>query len=255
MQNVFEKIAEDIVLKRELVLCTVTNTQGSVPRQKGAKMIVYPNGKIWGTIGGGNIEKKVIKDALEAFKNKKALAVKYDLLKDMNMCCGGSMYIFIEPVMNKNKLFIFGAGHTGNALAFLANGLNFEVTVFDDRADYINDLLPDNIQKVLVDFDTILPTLQFDEHTYVVILTYSHPLDRKILAYCIKKPFAYLGMIGSQRKVEVTFKLFLESGICTEEELEMVDMPMGMHISAEGPQEIAISIMAKLLAVKNNVNA
>jgi xanthine dehydrogenase accessory factor len=253
MLRVYEKIAEEIKRKNEMVLCTVTNTKGSVPRQKGAKMIVYRDGSIWGTIGGGNIEKRIIQDALIAFKNRKSQGVKYDLVHDMNMCCGGSMEIFIEPIMNQNKLYIFGAGHTGNALAAIATGLDFEVSIFDDRKDYLNEISNANARKVHGDFETILPTLPFDENTYVVILTYSHPVDRKILAYGIKQPFAYLGMIGSQRKVEVTIKLFLESGICTEEELEKVDMPMGLQIGAEGPYEIAISIMAKLLAVKNKV--
>ncbi|MEI8280134.1 MAG: XdhC/CoxI family protein, partial [Bacteroidota bacterium] len=234
-------------------LCIVTDSTGSTPRQKGAKMIVYPNGNIYGTIGGGNVEKKVIADAVQTLGSKKPITIKYDLVKDLNMCCGGSMHIYIEPIMNKRKLYIFGAGHTGYALAKLALNFDFDIIVIDDRKEYIDELEIVGINKILGDFNEVLPTLSFDENSFITILTYSHTIDRKILAYCFKHPHAYLGMIGSLRKVEMTNKLFIETGIGSEEELETVDMPMGLNIGAEGPDEIAISIMAKLIAIKNKV--
>ncbi len=254
MNNVYEKLVEEKACKREFALCIVTNTKGSTPRQKSAKMLVYPGGEIYGTIGGGKIEKKIIAEALECLKTRKALVVKYDLVKDLNMSCGGSMEIYIEPVMNKNKLYIFGAGHTGMALARLALHFDYEITIIDDRREYIDEINLPGISKINSSFPEILPTLHFDKDTYITILTYSHPIDREILAYCIKQPFAYLGMIGSLRKVEMTKKTFMETGISTITELEKVDMPLGIDIGAEGPDEIAISIMAKLLAVKNKVN-
>jgi xanthine dehydrogenase accessory factor len=253
--DVLKKIEEERSGNCEFAMCIVTGTKGSTPRAKGAKMLVYPGGKIYGTIGGGRVEKKVIEDALAALKLKNITVVHYDLLKELGMCCGGSMDIYIEPVLKKNKLYIFGAGHTGHTLAKRAIDFDFDVTVIDDRPEYINEVNAGGIKKINGSYKDILPLLPFDEHTYITIMTYSHPADREILSLCINKPHAYLGMIGSHRKVEVTKRLFEEENAGTVEELETVDMPMGLNIGAEGPDEISISILAKLIAVKNKIAA
>jgi xanthine dehydrogenase accessory factor len=216
-------------------------------------MLVYPDGRIFGTIGGGRVEKKVIENALTVLNKKKPVLIHYDLLKDLGMSCGGSLDMYIEPVMRKNKLYIFGAGHTGLALAKRAGDFDFDITVIDDRKDYIDQLQVTGMKKVFGDFNQILQGLFFDDTTYICIMTYGHSVDREILSYCIKKPHAYLGMMGSRRKVEMTKKIFLEEGLSTREELEKVDMPMGIEIGADGPDEISISIIARLLAVKNKI--
>jgi len=251
VNDLFNRIAADRASDAEFALCIVTGTKGSTPRATGAKMLVYPDGKIFGTIGGGRVEKKVIEDALDTLKQKEPAVFHYDLVKDLRMCCGGSMDVYIEPVMRKNKLYIFGAGHTGKALASLVAGFNFEITVIDDRADYLDEINIEGVRKIIGKCSEVLPSLLFDESTYITIMTYSHPLDREILSFCIDKPHAYIGMIGSRRKVETTKRLFEEEGIGTIEALAEVDMPMGMDIGADGPAEIAVSIMAKLLSVKN----
>jgi xanthine dehydrogenase accessory factor len=253
VNDVFDKLAAARSSNCTFALCIVVNTKGSTPRAKGAKMLVYADGKISGTIGGGRIEKKVIEDALRILTNGEPGIMHYDLLKELQMCCGGAMDIYIEPVMSKNKLYIFGAGHTGHALAKRAIEFDFEVTVIDDREDYLNEIVLSGIQKIYGKYNEVLPLLPFDENIYITIMTYSHPLDRQVLSFCVQKPHAYLGMIGSQRKVEVTKRLFEEESIGTIEQLEQVDMPMGIDIGADGPDEIAISILAKLLSVKNKV--
>ena len=253
--NVFEKITEDRKNNCEFAICIVTDTRGSVPRAKGAKMLVYPGEKIFGTIGGGRIEKKVIEDALGVLKTKEPVVLHYDLLKQLGMSCGGSLDIYIEPVMKKNKLYIFGAGHTGHALAKRAIEFDFEITMIDDRKDYIDEIKLTGINKINGAYKQVLPTLLFDDSTYITIMTYSHVLDREILSFCLKQPYAYMGMMGSMRKVEMTKKMFIEEGIGTGEELARVDMPMGIDIGADGPEEISISILAKLLSVKNKTEA
>ena len=254
MADVLGQISEVRKNRQEAALCIVVSTQGSTPRQTGAKMLVYKDGGIFGTIGGGNIEKKVIANAIEIIKNQKPLTVRYDLLKE-SMCCGGSMAVYIEPVMLKNKMYIFGAGHTGSALAKLALNFDFDITVIDDREDYLDALDVPGVAKLQGNYQDLLPGLSFDEQTYITIMTYSHAFDRDILAYAINQPFAYLGMIGSQRKVIMTKTAFVQDGICTQAELDKVDMPMGLNIGAEGPDEIAVSIMAKIIAVKHNINS
>ncbi len=231
--------------------CIIVRTKGSTPRKVGAKMIVYEDGNITGSIGGGNLEKKVIENALSQINKQEPKLFKHDLLHHHNMCCGGIVEIYIEPIQKMNRLYIFGAGHIGNSLSVFANTINFEVFVIDDRKQYLEDIKNKEINKLNLNYNEVLPSLPFDKNTYVVIMTYEHSHDRDILAYCIKQPNAYIGMIGSKRKIELTKKMFLEGKIATKKELEKVDMPMGININADGPEEIAISILAKLIAIKN----
>jgi len=249
--NLFEEIEEIRAGCQKAALCIIVQTKGSTPRKVGAKMIVCEDESIYGTIGGGNLEKKVIQNALKQLVDNKPKYYKHDLLHQHNMCCGGSVEIYIEPIYKMKKLYIFGAGHTGIALSKLAIQLNFEVYVIDDRKEYLDELQGSGIDKMNVDYKVALPSLPFDKNTFIVIMTYEHSHDRDILSYCIKQDWAYLGMIGSKRKVELTKKMFLESDIATKKELNRVDMPMGIEINAEGPEEIAISIIAKLINVKN----
>lgn len=253
MTDIYSKIEELRKHGKEIVLCAVVSTKGSTPRKVGAKMIVTENGIIFGTIGGGELEKQVIKDALEVFKTGKPKLFRHDLLHQHGMCCGGAVDIFIEPVMKKKKLYIFGAGHTGVALAKFSADLEFETVLIDDRREYLDECRIAGVNKMNLSFGQALSLLPFDEQTYICIMTYSHPIDREILAFCLKKSFAYLGMIGSRRKVEMTKKVFTEGLKFSLQDLEKVDMPMGIDIGAEGPEEIALSILGKLIAVKNKV--
>ena len=274
MNTIFEKIAEAVKQNKNIAVCTIVNTKGSTPRKVGGKMIVYEHGEIFGTIGGGELEHTVIEDAIKQIKKGEPAIFRHDLLHQHGMCCGGTVDIYIEPVMKKNKLYIFGAGHTGKALAKLAMNFDFEVILIDERTNPVplnqasaknSDRNDDDssdfkstddvkaFNKLALHYTQALPLLPFDDHTFICIMTYSHPYDRDILAYCLKKPFAYLGMIGSKRKVEMTKKMFLDGGLAIPDELEKVDMPMGLNIGAEGPDEIALSILAKLVAVKNGV--
>ncbi len=255
MNDVFQKITDERSLNRPFALCIAVSTKGSVPRGPGAKMLVYTDGKIYGTIGGGRIEKRVIQDALTSLKTNEPALLHYDLLKQLEMSCGGSMDVYIEPVMSKNKLYIFGAGHTGSALAKKAAEFDFDITIIDDRKDYLDEFSQPGIHKLSGQYSDVINGLTFDSHTYITVMTYSHTCDREILSLCIHKPSAYLGMMGSHRKVELTKKMFLDDGLATPEELDKVDMPMGIEIGADGPDEIAISIIAKLIAVKNKTAA
>jgi len=253
LDTIYQKILEARNQNQKLALCVIVNTKGSTPREQGAKMLVYPNADIYGSIGGGELEKSVISNALKALKSGKSELYKHDLLHQHNMCCGGSVEIFIEPIMEKNKLYIFGAGHTGHALARHALSLDFEVVVIDDRKEYLDQISVEGINKLHLHYEQALPLLPMDEQTYICIMTYSHPYDRDILSYCLKRPVAYLGMIGSRRKVEMTKKMFVDAGVGSESELEKVDMPMGIDIDAETPDEIAVSILAKIISVRRKV--
>lgn len=249
--NLYSEIEKLRNSNKAAALCTVVNTKGSTPRKVGAKMVVREDGKIVGTIGGGNLEKKVIENALFQIKQNESKLFKHDLLHQHNMCCGGSVEIYIEPIKKMNRLYIFGAGHTGKALAQFANQLDFDIYVIDDRKEYIDSLEIEGINKLNLDYKKVLPSLPFDKNSYIVIMTYEHSHDRDILAYCMNQPNAYLGMIGSKRKVEITKKMFEEGQLANKATLNNIDMPMGINIGAESPEEIAISILAKLIEIKN----
>ena len=239
----------------QAALCTLVRTAGSTPRMTGAKMIVYSDGRISGTIGGGNLEKKVIEEAILQIQLDKPASFEHHLLQEHNMCCGGTVEVYIEPIKRTKKLYIFGAGHVGKALSEVASSLDFDIVVLDGRKEQLEAVQGAMITRLFHDFEIGMPEIDFDENTFVVIMTHDHALDRKILAHCIGQSHAYLGMIGSMRKVAITKKLFIRENIATQEELESVDMPMGIDIKAEGPNEIAISILANLIKVKNGTKS
>ncbi len=249
--NLFNEIENIRKGNEKAVLCIIVQTTGSTPRKVGAKMIVKEDGSIIGTIGGGNLEKKVIEQAIVQMGLKAPDTFKYNLVKDLEMCCGGSVAVYFEPIMKSNTLYIFGAGHTGKALAEIAATLDFEIIVFDDRNEYLESIKTKNVKTKLLDFRKGLEDLKTNAHTYVVIVTYSHPLDRQILSHFVDKKLAYLGMIGSKRKIAVTKKMLKDQNFATVKQIAKIDMPMGIEIKAETPEEIAVSILAKLIAVKN----
>lgn len=251
MNFIYCKITEILHTNHRTALCTIVMTKGSTPLKAGAKMIVYEDGSICGTIGGGPLEKKTIDDALAVIREKKPKLIKHDLNTQLQMCCGGVVEIFIEPIMQKKKLFIFGAGHVGKAIVKHSLDLDFEITVIDPREDVFNDWEFSGYNKVSAPFVQVMPTLVYDQNTFIIVTTFDHATDREVLAFCMKKPHYYLGMIGSKNKVNRTHEIFISENIATKEELEKVDMPVGLNIHAESADEIAISIIAKLIMEKN----
>lgn len=249
--SIYDKISEVLKAGRITALCTVVSAKGSTPLKTGAKMIVWEDGQIFGTVGGGPLEKATIENALNVIRSKNALIFNYDLKEQQQMCCGGSMKIFIEPLMPPRKLFMFGAGHVGKAVAKHAADLDFEITVIDSRPDIFNDWNTSGYRKVTGDFPKVLPTLVYDDTTFIVIATLDHPTDREVLSFCIHKPHCYIGMIGSKNKVKRFRDDFIREEIATNEQLDRVDMPIGLEIHAMTADEIAISIIAKLISVKN----
>ena len=193
-------------------------------------------------------------DAIEAIKLSYEEGVTDEFIKPIIITCGGNMDVFFEPIMNKKQLFIFGAGHSGNALIQLATDFDFDITIIDDRKDSIEGILNTDVKKICSSYQDAFQQLKFDEQTFVCILTYSHAVDHLVLAHCIHQPHSYLGMMGSLRKVLMTKQKFIEEGFANEAELNNVDMPMGIDINAEGPEEIAISILAKMISIKNKTS-
>jgi xanthine dehydrogenase accessory factor len=253
MQSIFSKAEEIKNGQVPAALCIVVDTHGSTPRKHGAKMIVYADGSVFGTIGGGSIEKEVTLKAMELIATGIPAKCVFNLGPDLGMHCGGSMEVYIEPINTAQKLYIFGAGHIGRALAGFAKALDFSVSVFDPREEIFVDKEFEGCTCINKDYFQAIDEALFDENTYSVIVTPKHTYDEDILAKIALKPCAYTGMIGSTRKVDYLRKRFLDEKILTADELDKIDMPIGIKLKAESPHEIAISILAKLIDVRNTI--
>ncbi len=232
-------------------MCIIVDTKGSSPRKAGSKMIVLEDGSGIGTIGGGSLELKVIEDARKVIIQNQPQKFNYDLEDDLSMHCGGTAEVYIEPIVPQLKLFIFGAGHIGKALIKYTSDFGFRVTLIDHREELMEKFKPSGIELICEDYLSAIQKLNFDKDTYIVIVTPKHAFDEEVLAACAKLPFAYLGMIGSKTKVILARKRLLEEKNLTQQELDNVDMPIGIKFNAQTPEEIAISIVAKLIDVKN----
>ncbi len=228
-------------------LCTVIAVDGSAPRDRSARMLVYADGEILGTIGGGNWEHKVIQMAVQAISDGKPQRFAVHLTRDLGMCCGGAMEVFIEPLELNDTLHVFGAGHVGQPLAALGRDLGFDVRVYDERDEWLNEARFPGVERVLKDPRRVVPTL--GERDYAVIVTHSHQLDQDLLLAVIEQPFAYLGMIGSRAKVAKFFVRLRAAGH-DEALFRRVCAPVGLDIGAETPEEIAVAIAAELIRVR-----
>lgn len=250
-ESIFKEINRNLVAGKPFVLATIIQTAGSSPRRTGAKMLVYPDGSIFGTIGGGNFENLVIKDCVDLIgKNNNGLLKKYTFSRQgsesTGMCCGGEAKVYMEKFGKPKRLVIFGGGHVGRDIVKVSLDLDFSITVIDDRKDILQGY-DSGIETVLTDERYLdnLPAL--DENCYVVIVTRSHDSDRAVLEQVLKSDCAYVGMIGSQKKISKVFQSLRDNGI-SEEKLSKVLAPVGLDIGGEGPYEIAISISAELIA-------
>ena len=253
MQEIFNDLKTVIEQGIPAVLCIVTGTKGSTPRKAGSKMLVFNDGSIKGTIGGGSIEFQVIQDALKIISCGEPFTRQFHLENDLKMHCGGTMDIYFEPIGCLPKLYIFGGGHIGKALAGYSVGLGFRPFVFDQREGIFESWNLPEVETRNGDLIQLIDSLVFDTNTYVVIVTHQHEFDEKVLLACANREYAYLGMIGSKRKVAEIRKNALGNHNITEEQLNKVDMPIGIPFAAETPAEIAISIVAKMIDVKNTL--
>jgi len=252
--NIFNEIHELTAKNIPFTFCVVIDTEGSTPRKAGSKMLVLIDGAILGTIGGGSIEKQVTDDALVLLNSGGTLTKKYCLAQDLQMHCGGKMTIFMEAVSPDEQLVIFGAGHIGKSLATMAKTAGFRVNVIDDRPEIFNDWQQGIAHTILSPYKEAIDKFSFHKNTYIVICTYMHSSDTEIAAMCINKQYKYIGMIGSSRKVAQARKKFADEFKISEEKINGIDMPIGISIKCETPADIAISILAKLIDVKNSDN-
>jgi xanthine dehydrogenase accessory factor len=254
MLDIYEEIVK---LKKEGksgALATVIAAKGSTPREEGSKMLVRSDGTIVGSIGGGNLEALVQKAAREIIAAGKAQTVHYDLSArdagEVGMICGGVTDILIEPIIPAAMLYIFGAGHISIPLSIIGKMLDFAVTVVDDRDDFANQERFPAVDEIYAeDLKQVFSKLSVNASSYIVIVTRGHAYDEVVLEWALTTPAYYIGMIGSKTKNQTIFNHLKQRG-ATQKTLDRVHAPIGLKISAETPEEIAVSIMAEIIQVK-----
>ncbi len=234
-------------------LATVIRTQGSMPRHAGSKMLVWLDGRIVGTVGGGEMENRIIREAQSVITTGQTRVVSvelHDLASGDPGICGGTADIFIEPVVSPATLLVIGCGHIGKALAELGKWLHYRVVVSDDRPDYCNPQhIPGMDEYVVAKPSDVPHRITLGPRTYVAAVTRGQPVDLDLIPALLQANVPYVGLIGSRRRWALTHKALAERGI-SPEQLERIHAPIGLELNAETPQEIAISIMAEIIMIR-----
>ena len=249
--------AEALAQGDTVALVTVVRAQGSTPQRAGAKMLVWADGRTVGTIGGGCYENDAFWKAREAIASGKPLLLHYELNDDFaqenGLICGGRMDVHIDPLVPSPRLFIIGAGHVGLHLARAASEVGFRIHVIDDREKFANAERFPAADIVVEPIPEWLHRAELPASSYVVIVTRGHQHDLDALRALAARDLKYLGLIGSRAKVARIYDALLAEGMAPES-LERVHSPIGLEIGAVTPAEIAISILAQLIAVSRGVD-
>ena len=252
--DIYEEIVRLRRDGRRGAVATIVSAHGSIPSFKTAKMLVRDDGSICGTIGGGCVEAEVWQAAREVMEQEKARTLTFNLNQDpkydTGLVCGGTLDIYVEPVLPAALLYIFGAGHVAASLYKTANDAGFDVIVVDDRETYANrERFPEAREVIADDFDHAMAQLEISESAYIVIVTRGHRDDMRVLRWAVGTKARYIGMIGSKRKTVAIFRELRREGLAANL-FEHVHAPIGLDIGAVTPEEIAISITAELIAVR-----
>jgi xanthine dehydrogenase accessory factor len=248
--RVFTDLSTAVADGRGVVLATIVETEGSVPRHPGTKMLVYPNGSTTGTIGGGKVEIAIRDDALDVFAKGQPSLRQYTL-HDPDQgdpgVCGGTMTVYLEPYMSPHTLFVIGCGHVGKAVVELGHWLGYRTIAVDDRSERVT---PEAIPNADIRFDgsvaEAIAAHPVTEDSSIVVVTRSHDIDAEITPMLLATEARYIGVMGSRRRWESTKELIVDSGV-SEEDLGRIHNPIGLDIGAESVEEIAVSIMSEVI--------
>ncbi len=256
--DIYEQIVELRKQGRRGAVATIVNVRGSIPSFQTAKMLVRDDGSIVGTIGGGCVEADVWQAAREVMESEKPRTLKFDLNQDpkydTGLVCGGTLEVFVEPVLPPALLYVFGAGHVALNVCKTASAAGFDVIVTDDRSSYATkERFPGAREIHAVEFDEAMRKLDPNETSFIVIVTRDHRDDMRILSWAVQTRARYVGMIGSKRKVIEIFKTLRAEGI-PEHLFDRVHAPIGLDIGAVTPEEIGVSITSELIAVRRHVS-
>ena len=254
MISINQALADIEKIHGSAALCTVVKSQGSTPRHVGSKMLVYPDGKFIGTVGGGDLEHRVLDEAWMAMSDGQPRYLTYNMADPSRGdpgVCGGQVEVFVEPILPPPTLIVIGAGHVGKAVAHLAKWLGYQVVVSDDRAEFCTpEVVPDADVYHPITMDKLPERIKIDRRTILILTTRGSNVDAAGLAPLLDTDATYIGVIGSRRRWAITVKALKEQGV-TDEKIAQVHSPIGLELQAETPEEIAVSIMAEVLMIRD----
>jgi xanthine dehydrogenase accessory factor len=252
--SIYQRVAELEARGEAAAVCTVIASSGSTPRHAGSKMLVFPDGSFSGTVGGGDMEHRVLDEAVQAMTDGRPRILSYRMVDPARGdpgVCGGTVEVFVEPILPPPTLVVIGGGHVGRAVAHLAKWLGFRVAVSDDRPEFASrESAPEADEFYPVPLTALGAQLKITPRTYFVLTTRGVAIDVAGLPALLDSNAAYIGVIGSKRRWTTAVKQMREMGV-PEEKLARVHSPMGLELNAETPEEIAVSIMAEIIMLRN----
>jgi xanthine dehydrogenase accessory factor len=253
--DIFEEIVRMRRGGERGALATIVHTNGSIPSYESSRMLVREDGSIAGTIGGGCVEADVWAAAKEVIQveqpRKMTFNLNHEAEYDAGLICGGTLEIFVEPILPQPTLYIFGGGHVSSAVARVASSAGFSIGIADDRTTFANQERFPMAGEIYTTYEEAYEKIKPNASSYLLIVTRGHKDDMRVLAWAVRTGARYIGMIGSKRKVLSVYKALEREGYSAEE-FARVHAPVGLDIGALSPEEIAVSIAAELIAVRRN---
>jgi xanthine dehydrogenase accessory factor len=254
--DIYEELVRLRRLGQKCALATIVQVRGSIPSYESAKLLVREDGSMAGTIGGGCVEAEVWNAAREVIDTEKPRHLTFNLGQDAaydnGLICGGQLDVFVEAVVPQPRAFIFGAGHISKSLSKAATLAGFETVIIDNRESFANrERFPEAGEIYAAEYEEVFPQLAINETSYVVIVTRGHRDDMRVLRWAAGTQARYISMIGSKRKVINVVRELEKEGV-SREAMERIFAPMGLDIGAISPEEIAISVVAEMIAVRRN---
>jgi xanthine dehydrogenase accessory factor len=260
--DVYEEILRLRKLGQKCAIATIVQVRGSIPSYESAKLLVREDGSMIGTIGGGCVEAEVWNAAREVIEKEQPRHLTFNLGQDAaydnGLICGGQLDVFVEPVLPVPGAFIFGAGHISKSISKVATLAGFSTTIVDNRGNFANrERFPEAGEIYAEEYEEVFAKLPVNENSYVIIVTRGHRDDMRVLRWAVSTNARYIAMIGSKRKVINVIKELEKEGIAHDNfaSLARVFAPMGLEIGAVSPEEIAVSVVAEMIAVRRNADS
>ncbi len=258
VMDVYEEVVRVRKHGGKAALATIVRRLGSTPRKDHAKMLIHEDGSFVGTVGGGCVEAEVWEEAKRVMNSGSAALLNYELTQEdaenEGLICGGTVEIFVEPILPDPKVVLMGAGHVGQAIAEAAHRVGFQVAVLDDREAFANAERFPNAQELVVGpYESGLEEIQISQTSFVLVVTRGHSHDQTALEQAIQTQARYVGLVGSRRKIQLIVKNLIEKGYAPEA-FDRLYAPIGLAIGSETPEEIAVSVVAEVVAIRKGVH-
>jgi len=252
--DLYDEIVRLRKLGQKCAVATIVQVNGSIPSFESAKILVREDGSFMGTVGGGCVEAEVWNAAREVIETEKprhlSFSLGQDAAYDEGLICGGQLNIFVEPVIPQPRAFIFGGGHVSKGISKIATLAGFSTSIIDNRQAFANaERFPEAEATYAEEYEDVFSTLPVNSSSYIIIVTRGHRDDMRVLRWAVNTPARYIAMIGSKRKTISVVQELEKEGI-PREAFDKVFAPMGLEIGAELPEEIAISVVAEMIAVR-----